>query len=257
MTAQDIWKTLRVTSRLKSHSNTTQYVYLSASPQCSFFYAWQDTLWLFDFVWVQFYSDSHCEYSQGNVDILVKAWKSWSKHLKERKVFLGLPASPAVIRSGYVPADLLISRILPEIQKSPNYGGVMLWSAFDDERSDYSTFIKINPLCTLQGPSECRRHDNSFVERLGHMSTVGFKVDESGNIGRDCCEVICRKNCSCQAYAPINYVNNTGCQIWSKSARFIGASGPDGNRIYFVKPKGKPGFHDFSSAIHIFKSQPY
>ena len=56
-------------------------------------------------------------------------------------IFLGLPAARAAAGSGFVPAEVLTSRILPVIKQSPKYGGVMLWSRFFDVQNGYSTSI--------------------------------------------------------------------------------------------------------------------
>ncbi|KAJ0098815.1 hypothetical protein Patl1_20277 [Pistacia atlantica] len=48
----------------------------------------------------------------------------------------------AAAGSGYIPPNVLNSQILPEIKKSANYGGVMLWSKFYDDQNGYSSTIK-------------------------------------------------------------------------------------------------------------------
>ncbi|XP_061338569.1 acidic endochitinase-like [Gastrolobium bilobum] len=226
---------------LKSHNQT---VYLSAAPQCLFPDAQLGTALttgLFDYVWVQFYNNPACDYTQGNFNDFVYTWKQWTKSLKGEKIFLGLPADSASATSGYVPADALISTILPAVKASPNYGGVMLWSRFSDRNSGYSTYIQISSLCTEQSLTRCRSRDNGFEERLGYMSTAGIEVyDES--IGTHCCQIICRNNCSCVAYAPTNHINNTGCQIWGEGMKFIGASGEKSQPIYHIKHKGVSRF---------------
>ncbi|KAJ1433953.1 S-locus receptor kinase, C-terminal [Sesbania bispinosa] len=198
---------------LKSHTTRNQTVYLSAAPQCPF----PDSSLgkalntsLFEYVWVQFYNNPPCDYTQGNFDNFVSTWNLWTTILDGSKIFLGLPAAEEAAASGYVPPGVLTSKILPVIKKSPNYGGVMLWS---------------------------RSHDGGFVERFGYMSTVGIKVYDGLNNGTNCCEIICRNNCSCNAYASINHVNNTGCQIWGKGSKFISDSGGKAQPIYIVKHK--------------------
>ncbi|KAM2199698.1 hypothetical protein TB1_002116 [Malus domestica] len=64
-----------------------------------------------------------------------------SQKVLSRKMFLGLLAAPKAAKSGYVPAALLNSEILPVIKKSSKYGGVMLLSKFCDDRSGYSSSI--------------------------------------------------------------------------------------------------------------------
>ncbi|XP_027343439.1 acidic endochitinase-like [Abrus precatorius] len=164
-----------------------QPVYLSAAPQCPF----PDSMLgsalgtgLFDYVWVQFFNNPICDYTEKNFNNFLSAWKQWTTSLKKGKLFLGLPADEAAAPGGgYVPANALVSQVLPAIKSSPNYGGVMLWSRYYDKMSEYSTHIQnltinptVKPLCTNQSLPTCRSHDSGFVERFGNMSTVGTKV---------------------------------------------------------------------------------
>ncbi|TKY48163.1 Acidic endochitinase [Spatholobus suberectus] len=211
-------------------------VYLSTATDCPF----RDTILgsaldagLFDHVSVKFYNNPYYDYTQNNADNLLSAWNEWATSLKGAKIFLGLEADPAMVPGGgYIPADVLMSQIIPAINNSPNYGGVVLWSRYYDKLSGYSTDIQsfqinqtANPLCTLQSLPGCRSRDGGFVERVGNMSTVGIKVYDVDNNNTHCCEIICRNNCSCDAYAPINHINKTGCQIWGKGTKFVRASG--------------------------------
>jgi chitinase len=95
---------------------------------------------LFDFVWVQFYNNPPCQYN-GNITNLVNSWNTWTRSVPTKKIFLGLPAATAAAGSGFIPADVLTSQILPVIKKSRKYGGVMLWSRFFDGQTGYSTSI--------------------------------------------------------------------------------------------------------------------
>ncbi|XP_031113520.1 acidic endochitinase-like [Ipomoea triloba] len=118
-----------------------QKVYLSAAPQCPFP---DQTLQaaintgLFDYVWVQFYNNPPCHYS-GDATNLLNSWNNDWSNIPVGKLFLGLPASEEAAASGFVPADVLTSQILPAISGSPKYGGVMLWSKFYD--NGYSSSI--------------------------------------------------------------------------------------------------------------------
>lgn len=58
------------------------------------------------------------------------------------QIFLGLPASPEASGSGYIPPDVLSSKVLPSIKRSAKYGGVTLWSKQYDK--GYSSAIKPN-----------------------------------------------------------------------------------------------------------------
>ncbi|KAF7814274.1 G-type lectin S-receptor-like serine/threonine-protein kinase CES101 isoform X1 [Senna tora] len=221
---------------LKSHPN----VYLSASPQCLF----PDSILrsaldtgLFDYVWAKFYNNPSCEYTETNHDSFVNKWNQWTTSLKNAKILLGLPASPAASISGYIAADLFVSKVFPVVNKSSNYGGVMLWSRYDDKVSGYSTVIENSPLCGQQSPPICRSSDSGFLQRFGYMSADSNKVYEIDNLGVLCCEIICSSRCSCVAYAFVNEANSTGCQIWG-NGKFI--EDPSANRqpIYVFGLKG-------------------
>ncbi|KAL6311617.1 hypothetical protein AAG906_027389 [Vitis piasezkii] len=58
------------------------------------------------------------------------------------KIFLGLPAAPDAAGSGFIPVGDLISTVLPAINDSAKYGGVILWSKYYDEQTGYSSAIK-------------------------------------------------------------------------------------------------------------------
>ncbi|CAK8573419.1 unnamed protein product [Lathyrus sativus] len=125
-----------------NRSSAQKRVYLSAAPQCPYTDAHLDLAiktGLFDYVWVQFYNNGQCQYSNGNIDNLVKAWNQWTTS-QAKQVFLGVPANNTA--SGFVPSDVLKSQILPAIKSSPKYGGVMIWNKFEDGKSGYSNAIK-------------------------------------------------------------------------------------------------------------------
>ncbi|CAJ2629926.1 unnamed protein product [Trifolium pratense] len=128
---------------LKAYSRYGKKVYLGAAPQCPIpdkFLGTALQTGLFDFVWVQFYNNPPCQYN-GNITNLVNSWNTWTRTVPTMKIFLGLPASTAAAGSGFIPADVLTSKILPVIKKTRKYGGVMLWSRFHDLQSGYSTSI--------------------------------------------------------------------------------------------------------------------
>ncbi|GLJ32421.1 hypothetical protein SUGI_0652380 [Cryptomeria japonica] len=117
-------------------------VYVTAAPQCPFPDAYLGTALmtgLFDYVWVQFYDNSPCQYGGDFLD----AWKQWTSSLPSNaQIYLGLPASSAAAGTGYVPSPTLISDVLPQIRTSSNYGGVMLWSRYYDLQNGYGSDIK-------------------------------------------------------------------------------------------------------------------
>ncbi|WCJ36762.1 Acidic endochitinase [Euphorbia peplus] len=114
---------------------------LSAAPQCPFPDANLGTAigtGLFDYVWVQFYNNGQCQYG-ANADSLLRSWNQWVT-VPANQIFLGLPAAPEAAGSGFIPADVLTSQVLPSIKSSAKYGGVMLWNKFFD--NGYSAAIK-------------------------------------------------------------------------------------------------------------------
>ena len=111
---------------------------MSAAPQCPYPDAYLDSAintGLFDYVWVQFYYNPQCQYSNGNTNNLVNAWNQWTSS-QAKQVFLCVPANVASAPSGgFIPSDVLTSQVLPAIKSSPKYGGVMIWDRFNDVQS--------------------------------------------------------------------------------------------------------------------------
>ncbi|KAF7814272.1 G-type lectin S-receptor-like serine/threonine-protein kinase CES101 [Senna tora] len=249
---------------LRNFSTVAQKVYVAATPECPFpdnstFGTSIDTR-LFDYLWVEFFNNPSCEYSEANSDAFLYTWNRWAQWFYGTKMFATFPASREATVTGFVPADLLISKVFPAIKKSQNYGGVMLWERYYDQLSGYSTEVKIKSLCSTQGSTlECRGRDGGFKGRLGYMERDGYvvyKMEESNDM--KCCEMICRNNCSCEAYAALNQVNNSGCQIWGKGSSFIEDHGAEGKLIYVVKNKGIPLWVDLvvrSSGLWKFVKQ--
>ncbi|XP_038993262.1 acidic endochitinase-like [Hibiscus syriacus] len=96
---------------------------------------------LFDYVWVQFYNNPQCQYTPDDTKNLLNSWNQWTSSINADNIFLGLPATPATAGSGYIPPNVLTSQILLVIKRSSNYGGVMLWNKFFDDRNGYSASI--------------------------------------------------------------------------------------------------------------------
>ncbi|XP_009788793.1 acidic endochitinase-like [Nicotiana sylvestris] len=131
-------------ARALSQFSQQRKVYLTAAPQCSFpdtFLNGALSTSLFDYVWVQFYNNPPCQYSGGSADNLKSYWNQWNA-IQAGKFFLSLPAAQGAAGSGFIPSDVLVSQVLPLINGSPKYGGVMLWSKFFD--NGYSSAIKAN-----------------------------------------------------------------------------------------------------------------
>ncbi|KAK1276753.1 hypothetical protein QJS04_geneDACA011144 [Acorus gramineus] len=120
-------------------------VYLTAAPQCPYPDASLGpalATGLFDYVWVQFYNNPQCQYSSGNAGNFEKSWNKWTSSVKATKFFLGLPASNGAAGSGYIPPDVLKSKVLPIVKKYPKYGGIMLWNRYYDGINRYSSAVK-------------------------------------------------------------------------------------------------------------------
>ncbi|XP_054799599.1 acidic endochitinase-like [Prosopis cineraria] len=122
-----------------------QNLILSAAPQCPFPDANLSNAintGLFDNVWVQFYNNPSCMYTSGNINNLLSSWNQWNT-VQAGQMFMGVPASQAAAPSGgFIPADVMISQVLPAIKGSAKYGGVMIWDRFNDLQSKYSDAIK-------------------------------------------------------------------------------------------------------------------
>ncbi|KNA06639.1 hypothetical protein SOVF_179170 [Spinacia oleracea] len=126
-----------------SRGNGKKKVYLGAAPQCPFpdrFLGTPLETGLFDYVWVQFYNNPPCQYN-GNITNLIDSWNFWSSQKYIKKLFMGLPAATQAAGSGFLPPNVLTSQVLPEIKRSPKYGGVMFWSKYWDDQSGYTQQI--------------------------------------------------------------------------------------------------------------------
>ncbi|KAK9145268.1 hypothetical protein Sjap_005171 [Stephania japonica] len=132
---------------LSAFSQRGRKVYLTAAPQCIFpdrYLGAALNTGLFDYVWVQFYNNPPCQYSPGNVVNLRNSWNRWVSSIPASKIFMGLPAASGAAGSGFIPANVLNSQVLPVIKSSPKYGGVMLWNKYFDDQTRYSSAIKPN-----------------------------------------------------------------------------------------------------------------
>ncbi|GLJ21005.1 hypothetical protein SUGI_0383900 [Cryptomeria japonica] len=136
-------------SAMSALSTPSKKIYLSAAPQCPYPDAHLITALQtgrFDYVWIQFYNNTPCLYANDNATNLVNSWTLWTTSIptaQTRSFYIGLPAAPdAINNGGYVEPDVLISQVLPKIKPSSKYGGVMLWSKYWDEQTNYSSIIK-------------------------------------------------------------------------------------------------------------------
>ncbi|OMO69359.1 hypothetical protein COLO4_29106 [Corchorus olitorius] len=118
-------------------------VYLTAAPQCPYpdlYVGKALSTGRFDYIWMQFYNN-YCEF-KGNASDLKATFDEWSNGIPATSFFMGLPAAPSGANSGFIPQNVLISKVLPLIKKANKYGGVMLWSKYYDDLTGYSKAIK-------------------------------------------------------------------------------------------------------------------
>ncbi|KAK7380429.1 hypothetical protein VNO78_32939 [Psophocarpus tetragonolobus] len=124
-------------------STSARKIYLSASPQCVYpdaFLGPAIRTGLFDYIWVEFYYQNPCIYTNGDASKLLSAWKTWTTNVPKSKIFLGLVASDEL--AGYIPPQDLISKVLPTAKEASNYGGVMIWERNYDLKTNYTAQIK-------------------------------------------------------------------------------------------------------------------
>ncbi|CAI9103344.1 OLC1v1001807C1 [Oldenlandia corymbosa var. corymbosa] len=157
---------------LSAYSKLGKKVYLTAAPQCPYPDAWVGgalQTGLFDYVWVQFYNNPPCQYS-GDSSNLDSAWNDHWNSIPAGNIFLGLPAAPdAAPSGGFIPADELVSQVLPAISDFPKYGGVMLWSKFYDDQTGYSESIK----------ADAQEESKKFVLKGEAIGSINVKIKQS------------------------------------------------------------------------------
>ncbi|GJN37188.1 hypothetical protein PR202_gb26116 [Eleusine coracana subsp. coracana] len=131
---------------LKAYSSGNKKVWITAAPQCPYPDRWLEgalKIGILDRVHVQFYNNPACSYGAGNEKAFTRAWNTWTKSLPAgSSIYLGLPASPRAARSGYVPPAMLTSTVLPIVQNSAKYGGIMLWNRYWDLQNGYAKDVK-------------------------------------------------------------------------------------------------------------------
>ncbi|KAL1295490.1 hypothetical protein HN51_056374 [Arachis hypogaea] len=157
---------------LDTRRKQDRYFYLSAAPQCFFTDYYLDTAirtWLFDYLFIQFYNNPPCQYSNGDASLLISSWNTWTSYVKlNNTVFMGLPAAPdAAPSGGYISPQDLCTKVLPIIKHTPNYGGVMLWDRFRDVTNHYSDQIK-----------DCVKVDDNVRVSQTLMATLSNTITE-------------------------------------------------------------------------------
>ncbi|XP_066335934.1 xylanase inhibitor protein 2-like [Miscanthus floridulus] len=87
---------------------------------------------LFNRVHVRLFGgDLQCEWGQFD------SWDKWAKAYPDSRVFVGVVASPEADDDAYMSQKDLYYGILQFAQKVPNYGGLMIWDRYYDEKNHY------------------------------------------------------------------------------------------------------------------------
>ena len=118
-------------------------IYLSASPFCVYpDYYLNNAIQTekLDFIFVQFFYQNPCIYTDGDAENLFKAYKTWTKNVPESLIFLVVPASPDL--EGYIEPRVLNKEIIPVVSEASNYGGIGIFDRHFDKIRQYSSKIK-------------------------------------------------------------------------------------------------------------------
>ncbi|GJM95988.1 hypothetical protein PR202_ga12789 [Eleusine coracana subsp. coracana] len=120
------------------HDTGSKPLHLTATPHCRFpdsFVNKALATGTFERIHVRFYDDPECgAYWE-------QQWDKWTAAYPGSRIFLGLLPSEEQGEYWIFPKDLYYG-VMPVVQQAPNYGGVMLWDRFYDERGNYSSYVK-------------------------------------------------------------------------------------------------------------------
>ncbi|XP_006663681.1 xylanase inhibitor protein 2-like [Oryza brachyantha] len=67
-----------------------------------------------------------------------ETWERWAAAYSGSLVYIGVVASPEQDAKAYLPRKVLFSSVLSYIVEKPNYGGVMIWDRYYDNKTGYS-----------------------------------------------------------------------------------------------------------------------
>ncbi|OEL22660.1 Xylanase inhibitor protein 1 [Dichanthelium oligosanthes] len=98
---------------------------------------------LFRRIHVRFYNDTMCSFSVREKRPFYGSWLGWTERYPEAKVYVGLPAAPDAASDGWVEPKAVFLEVMPLVQDTANYGGVMLWNRYYDKRDRYGLRIKL------------------------------------------------------------------------------------------------------------------
>ncbi|GJN05173.1 hypothetical protein PR202_ga22781 [Eleusine coracana subsp. coracana] len=119
-------------------------LHLTATPRCGY-PDWRMEKALatgvFERLHVRFYDDVKCSYNHAGLKGVMEQWNKWTAKYPRSKVYLGLIAANVPGKNDMVNLKQLYYDLLPSVQKSTNYGGVMLWDRFYDKQTGYGKAV--------------------------------------------------------------------------------------------------------------------
>uniref|UniRef100_A0A0D9XVM4 GH18 domain-containing protein n=1 Tax=Leersia perrieri TaxID=77586 RepID=A0A0D9XVM4_9ORYZ len=98
--------------------------------------------YLFRRVHVRFYDDPTCSYNHAGLAGVMTQWNRWSaSYPYNGKMYLGLAAANLTEKNDMVAVGELHRKLLPAVQKTDTYGGVMLWNSYYDSITHYGRYV--------------------------------------------------------------------------------------------------------------------
>ncbi|KGN56468.1 acidic endochitinase [Cucumis sativus] len=171
----DNWSKLGEELR-KLYEKQRKKFYLSAAPQCSSLDSSSHSIpqpGIFDYISVQFFGNNLvCQYLNGRLEGFWKFWNSW-KMFNADKVFVKLLAGPMAEDMGYIRPDVFRTEVLPELQQSSKFGGVILWS--EDLDRGYSSEINPKACGSVEAASESANEVAEFPMGNNYAGQRGFR----------------------------------------------------------------------------------
>uniref|UniRef100_J3NAD6 GH18 domain-containing protein n=1 Tax=Oryza brachyantha TaxID=4533 RepID=J3NAD6_ORYBR len=96
---------------------------------------------LFWRIHVRFYDDPRCSYNHAGLAGVMAQWNKWSARYPDGLIFLGLAAANVTGKNDMVAVGDLYRKLLPAVQNTNSYGGVMLWNRYYDSKTNYGRYV--------------------------------------------------------------------------------------------------------------------
>uniref|UniRef100_A0A0D9XVM6 GH18 domain-containing protein n=1 Tax=Leersia perrieri TaxID=77586 RepID=A0A0D9XVM6_9ORYZ len=97
---------------------------------------------LFTQIHVRFYDDPMCSYNHAGLAGVMAQWNRWSESYPNSRIFLGLAAANLTGKNDMVAVGELSRKLLPAVQNTETYAGVMLWNSYYDSLTHYGRYVK-------------------------------------------------------------------------------------------------------------------